>query len=430
MTSRPAHRTSAVHVFAGCVCLALVGALAWAAPPVNPLPMPAYSFDEESPASLNGFVTPGSILFPAHPRPTTIVLGSALGLNSLADDLDGLSSAHANVGETDTFVVLFSVDRLTVGAALPDPGLVNAGVPYNVREQALKSQAAGDQYMSTRVFTKQGPLLLRGGTSNSGLCRNNFDEGGTDFAAEPNTHSRDNPGTASQDNVDAAADLNYATRGQPVDVYFSVTRFSPSLPTLPGNAPSGATIYFNHEPGFYPTTVYAAYLDLGLQQLDDIDAVLVFDVNTNGIYDGPDSVVFSLAPGSPSLDTLPGVSPFGAGADLFIARPQMAPLPWAPADTFGLGGPLGPQDNIDALDLRLCTDCQSILLQRLIRFVRGDWNDDGLVNLPDFVAWTGCMTGPDVAVTGGWCEWLRLDHDEDTDLADFAIFQPLFLRSN
>jgi len=68
------------------------------------------------------------------------------------------------------------------------------------------------------------------------------------------------------------------------------------------------------------------------------------------------------------------------------------------------------------------------LLERLIRFGGGDWNDDGVVNLPDFVAWDGCMTGPDETVDGTWCQWLHLDHDGDSDLADFAVFQQVFER--
>jgi len=87
---------------------------------------------------------------------------------------------------------------------------------------------------------------------------------------------------------------------------------------------------------------FASAADLGLLVTDDIDAMIVFDENTNARFDAADRVIFSLAPGSPLLST----SGHGA-ADLFVVTPGMAPVIFAAADALGLGA---PDDNVDALD--------------------------------------------------------------------------------
>ena len=56
------------------------------------------------------------------------------------------------------------------------------------------------------------------------------------------------------------------------------------------------------------------------------------------------------------------------------------------------------------------------------RRLLGDLNGDDVVDAADFAAFSVCLMGPDVAVSGG-CEGADLDFDLDADLADFAPFQ-------
>ncbi|MGD8451899.1 MAG: autotransporter-associated beta strand repeat-containing protein [Phycisphaerae bacterium] len=58
----------------------------------------------------------------------------------------------------------------------------------------------------------------------------------------------------------------------------------------------------------------------------------------------------------------------------------------------------------------------------------GDLDGDGDVDIDDFSAFTGCMSGPDLAPPDG-CDAAKLDADQDVDLADFASFQQAFTGS-
>jgi Zn-dependent metalloprotease/peroxiredoxin len=54
-----------------------------------------------------------------------------------------------------------------------------------------------------------------------------------------------------------------------------------------------------------------------------------------------------------------------------------------------------------------------------------DSDDDQDVDMTEFAALAGCLSGPGVAYAGG-CEGSDLDHDTDVDLADFALLQTCF----
>ena len=45
------------------------------------------------------------------------------------------------------------------------------------------------------------------------------------------------------------------------------------------------------------TELYATFLDLGLQQADDVDGLIVLDLDADGSFSQVDVVLFSLAPG-------------------------------------------------------------------------------------------------------------------------------------
>ena len=60
------------------------------------------------------------------------------------------------------------------------------------------------------------------------------------------------------------------------------------------------------------------------------------------------------------------------------------------------------------------------------RIAAGDHNDDGLVNLNDYSAFEGCMTGPEGDAPPTGCESFDVDHSGAVDLADFAKVQTTF----
>lgn len=336
-----------------------------AAPPRNPLPDPLYSFDGQSVQVQDGTVASTDLLLPGELQPIIVISGADLGFPDSQDDLDALSGNNAGFQQDIPFALLFSVDENSVGAANPSPVLTGLGLPFNMKDQAAKGQAAGDQFMSLTLTDRFGVVPPNGTAgpvgSNNTLVKNNYDEGGTDWSANPPTSASSSSGDP-QDDLDgtvknsggsplAGAD---GTGGQPL--YYTATAGSPSLQKLSGGmglAPSGATIFFKSDPrdGTDPT-IFAAFGDLGLQQGDDINAMIIFDDNGNGEFDGTDQVLFSLTPGSISLP-LPVSTTTAPGADVYVVTPGSAPGRFVGAFEMGLGV---TGDNIDALDFVPCDD--------------------------------------------------------------------------
>jgi hypothetical protein len=115
-------------------------------------------------------------------------------------------------------------------------------------------------------------------------------------------------------------------------IYFSLAQGSPTLAAF---ARSPADILWTLAIG--TPGVYASAAQLGLQLTDDIDALCVSHPGEGATYDAAqDTVLFSLAPGSPTLATL-GASP----ADVLAPGPKVAIHAWE------LG--LQPADNLDAM---------------------------------------------------------------------------------
>ncbi len=383
--------------------------------PIDPLPVPDYSFDLLSCSVDGGLVDAGDVLNVDFPDPNILLDSEMLGLFSTDDDLNALSAGNPSVDLEQTFALLFSVHAATVGVTPPDPALIELHVPYNVTDQATRGHAAGDQFMSTRLFTRSG--VHGGAISNNVLNRNNYDEGGTDFSAQPPTSAYEYPQDDLLDVVDATARLD-RVEWPLIYVYFSLTPTSPSLEELPiYSVPSGADIFYNSNPfAWAPTDLYAAHDHLQLDEDDDIDALIVFDDNDNGWYDGTDQVLFSLAPGSPSLDTIPGASDQGAAADVFSVTYDQAPILFAAAAEFGLGD---QQDNLDALDFVFCDDALFCAAQHGIRSIRGDLDGDCDVDLADLAkllaAYDSCA-GDQV-----YDPVADIDTNGCVDLADLAI---------
>lgn len=409
-------------VAAASICLPRAAA----APPVAPIPTPYYSFDAQSPKVMSGSFTAADILQVAQPDPTVVVAGTALGFSSPNDELDGLSAANQGLGLTDSFVIMFSVDRATQGNAAPEPVNVAAAVPYNVQDQAAKGQAAGDLFMSAALFDRAGliPNQLAAVMQNNVLTINNYDEGGTDYAANPETSAAQSSADP-QDNVTSSTPLPTAlgrAAGGVVRVYYSATAASPSLLILSApQMPSGANIFFHPDPSdpVLMPSVFATFQQLGLVPQDDINAMIVIDADNNGQFDGNDQVIYSLTAESPSLEFIPGTDPLTGRADLFSSSPGMGARLYASAADLGLGA---MSDNIDALMFLPCNNAAQCAAQHGIRSVKGDFNDDGQVDATDFEDFEQCYTGPGVAYGPG-CEKGDFDGDGDIDCLDWLQFR-------
>lgn len=391
-------------------------------PPIEALEAPVFSFDLGSPKVAAGMVRGDTLLKPAPPNLETVVEGWAFGLGLYDDDVDAISTANSSHAFAATFTLLFSVDSESVGVAAPDPDWVALGVPYNVLDQAARGHAAGDEFMSTTLFSLDSTVSVTAAILpwNNVLLRNNFDEGGTDFIADPPTSAETLVVNVLQDNVDALAVVQSVGEG----IYFSITKDSPSLSGLHGGPSPSAADVFVFTPGapreaspnppgvqtraagaqpcqatccqlaneLYedclalggtiedcaaqahdelrtclqevcgitpepPPGLYASAIELGLRQGDDIDGLIVFDVNLSGVFDGTDRVLFSLTKTSPSLETIAGASPTGAGADVFLMSPDLEePVLFASAGTLGLGD---ENDELDALDFEPCDESLS-----------------------------------------------------------------------
>jgi hypothetical protein len=234
--------------------------------------------------------------------------GCAAGGNQ--DDLDALSFGRDFSPGTDS--VDFSVGPGSVGAA-----------GSAVAQQAACSppEPQADEFSSRRDGANS--LLLDG----DGLGNGCPTASGLGLIERP-----------SSDNLDAIAGDSLSvvdTNGDGLldnPIYLSLSQGSP---TLAAYARSPADILWTL--GIGTPGVYASAAQLGLQLTDDIDALCVSHPGDGATYNpGQDKVLFSLAPGSPTLAAL-GASP----ADVLAPGPKVAIHAWE------LG--LRPTDNVDAM---------------------------------------------------------------------------------
>lgn len=388
----------------------------------NPLAPPLISIDPSSPEVLDGPLLAADILSPREPNlPEVVVPADGMSLVDANDDLDALSFGPWEGCTMTEFVLIFSVDRDTVGAVAPDQGLVDMGYPFNVQDQALANQAAGDAFMSLLLFTRMGPIPPPGRSSyanNNTLVMNQGDAGGVGFGLSPQGESPGNPQPpgAGQSDADAGSGTQPSSslggRPGPEQVLFSLTADSPSLAVLPGYG-SGADIYVDHQPydGGEGEELYVAPFELGLVELDDIDAMLVIDVAYDWQFNpGVDQIIFSLAPGSPSLVET-GYGP----ADLFTSSGNGVFALYCFAEQLGLE----PTDNLNLLDYVPCDDVLPCVYEWAIGYIcAGDVDHDGDVDLSDLailLSSYGLCEGDD-----GFVAEADLDNDGCVDLADLA----------
>ena len=272
--------------------------------------------------------------------PVVVGGGAGMGLQSFFDDLDAISyNAEPPADLHIEWQWWFSVDSGSLG--LPPEVLPG----FNVANQAALRQVAGDIFMSTEAFDPDTGLLpppISLGLNNNALVINQAERYPGVFLLLPNVPPfLSAPVGSDQDEVNAAMRGDPPGPGQ--RVYFSLAAGSPSLPlVVPGVVPSGANIFADvdvNNPG--SETLYAQAGTLGLVINDDIDGLVVFDQDENGVYNAFDAVYFTLTRGSPSLAN------FG-GSAASILRSRFGVVTLAVEHTF-LG--LAFNDAIDGLDI-------------------------------------------------------------------------------
>lgn len=375
---------------------------------VDPLRPVLFSIDAQSPTTMN---QPGLSIRASdvleHPGPTIRIGRARLNLNNTQDQIDGLSFAYTGFGVATPFVLRFSMDRGTFIGAPPDPDLVAQGFLFNPRQQAQLNQAAGDDFVSLRLFNRNGIIPLganaeRGAFDgdNSTLDRDQGDAGGVDYSLIPEIGvDENNPGQ--QDDLKAGADEGMAALFSQSDnregrgvigarpLFFSLEKNSPSLVPLPG--PDGGAVIFvdfnTDAPG--GEQVYVFDTQIGLVRADDIEDFIVFDNGDFVFNRAQDQVLFSLARGSPSLDAL-GATP----ADVLSTTPTGLPLRF-----FALQEQLGLSTgaNIDMLELAVCMGPFDNCIRDWAignKGLTGDMNCDGVVSVSDIAGLVLALTNP------------------------------------
>ncbi|MEK6644193.1 MAG: hypothetical protein AABZ08_09805 [Planctomycetota bacterium] len=419
-----------------------------------PIPKPHFTIDLASPSigkpTIGGPITAGAIL--DAPGPVVTYAASGLRLFHPADELDEMSGNRIDVGVADKFVILFGVDRTSVGARGPDPSLLPSR-PFNVQDQATRHQAAGDTFMTLDLYTRSGgPLPLEAfrliATKNNTLVINQGDSGGIDYdLVEDVSPLMDLPPGTPIDEGDGmyyepvppllaggpqwpavrdavSGDDGGANRGIAVYLYFTLSRNSPSLAQLPPPG-SGANVYVDTDPNTpFTENLYVTAAQLGLvggPTGDDIDGLMVFDGGVQGVFDtGIDQVIFSLTPNSPSL----GIT-FSA-ADLFTSNGGGVFNLYARADDLGLLS----TDNVDNLELIKTTDSAATAFNSAIYLViPGDYDGDGVLTADDCGQFAGCYTGEGGVATLS-CGSFDQDADGDVDCLDWRNNTIIFMQLN
>ena len=383
--------------------MAALPAQAQPAHAVVPLPTPWFSITRTSPtagANLRG----RDIL--DKPGPLVVFTGAGLGMSTnspAADELDDFSINRNSVGHTQSFVVLFSIDKTSTGGAPPDPALVGLNRPFNALDQAAKNQAPGDIFMSTLAFTRAGLDDLAfprgpGFFGNNTLVKNQGDTGGTDMnlekeippeKAEAFLEPADELDGISE-KEDPGAPFAFGDPSMP-PIYYTLRIGSPSLAILPGT-PSGANIYRDPNP-LAPggETLYAGALQLGLASGptgDDIDGLIVFD-DGDGIFEpNADQILFSLTRGSPFL-TNNGFS----AADIFNRRNGVTTR-FCNASDLGLP----TTDNVDALEIRPTNNlAQTLFDHAIFRVLPGDVDHNDALDALDCSAFALAYSGSETS---------------------------------
>ncbi len=283
---------------------------------------PAFSVSPAGPSGLS----PAGIYTPSGGGPMFIGGGAGIGAGDPADDLDGFSTSS----DEDDFTICGSVDPLTVGSGGPEGPLP----PYNVFEQALKRQHAADAYIGSEAynrFTGILPAPISTGLNTNFMTANQSPLYFMDFGLLPlGGPDVFHPVGTPADDVDG---LEHFKAGVPQSIYFTLSRQSPSLNQIAGGVgDSGADIFFDVDFNLGGTeSLFASQEQLGLQPLDDIDGLKIWDALNDGIFNENDTILFSLTRDSPTLAAA-GLSP----ADIIAVTFGQVPFVLMHFNEFGL----------------------------------------------------------------------------------------------
>ncbi len=316
----------------GCARAVLLGVLALAAPASAQviLTQPTFSVNPGGPST---FLRPDEIYINIGGPLLSVGGGTGIGAGAQGDDLDGysLKSLLDLKGPSDDFIVCVSVDPATVGKGTPLGPLP----PFNVFNQSERNQHTGDAFLGSEAYNRLTGILpppISSGLTTNFLSINQSAPYFLNYALQPvGSPDVQFPKGTPADDVDGVGRIVGTILPQ---IYFTMSRESPSLPVIAGaNADSGADIFFDPNATVKGNEAFFAEAEqLGLQQADDIDGLAVYDLNNNGRYDDRDQVLFSLTRDSPSLTPLE-VSP----ADILtITFGTQTPSPFLRANEVGL----------------------------------------------------------------------------------------------
>ncbi len=287
-------------------------------------------------------------------EPPAFAPGDAI--NSISLGRDGTFDSYLQ--RWNAGALYFSVDRPTVGRNCTD-----------VRSESEQGQAAGDLYLATTppFGSYDAPLCPACGTGNTNCL----------VADQTALGLSPGGGSPAEDEVTA---LEIAELGD-APVYMTFTG--------PSFASNQATIYlFDPQTGPFQRenlVVFATSADLGLDPGDVIDALVLSDVTPgsvpatpNGTLDpGDDDVLFSLAPGSPTL-----IATAWSPATVFRSFFSAGFSVYAPPSLLGLLD----TDNVDALDIARALfpgDCNANGVEDVCDVDRGFSLDCGSDRVPD-----------------------------------------------
>jgi len=321
------------------------------------VPTIKFSVDSDSPlGTLGGAASIWNPTVRVGPTPeaSTFISASELDLDPL-DDIDALTISRGEL-VTGTFHFAFSVDRASRGLSdrMLDIAPHGFNFPFGVADQVFLNQAAGDVFMSSEMFDLIGRVDGLNLFSNA-LIYNQALMSGQNLNLYPAAYPREAVDPKFElENVNAITDLPCRCSGNAdppaaVMYYISLSKGSPSSPLL--GPPSGACVYATTGDPLVPLQLFSVPEQVGLSVDDDIDGLVVYDFVDDkgnlGTWSAGDVMLFSLAPGSPSLPAL-GLSPAtifqrdGAQTGAIDVADAIA----SPAD---LG--LAQFDNVDALDI-------------------------------------------------------------------------------
>lgn len=293
-------------------------------------------------------------------------------------DVDAVSSNHGSiwVGPTEAFKIVFSVR----------PGDDDAG--WSVGEQHIMHQQPADLFISAGCYHPMPPCGPHG---DDGVIGNDLYRGQKSLDLVPTiaddvAFAGDDPDDL--DNLDALDFQPFdADNDDKLDraIYFSVTEDS--------RTSYGGFIFYLPSGTQAPTAgdfppVYATRIDIGLlSSFDELDGLIVFDADNNGVWSVGDAVLLSLKAGSPSLTTAGSPYRFaldGHAADVFMVyRGGGGICVTRLVEREDLGFLLAGYSDIDALE---------ILRTHVLK---GDANCDGAVDGFDIEAFVLALTDPD-----------------------------------